>query len=1180
MNFYSAFPNAKRHWDAYLFKTLLVMKMMMLFISLTCMQVAAKVKAQVITIAAEKAPITIVMKQIEKQSNYIFIYKDALIKQSTAVTLNVNAQPLTAVLERLFANQAISYEIVGRNIILKPKAQQAPSNKPTPQKKIRGKITDANGLPMAGVSINVKGTQRTTISDAQGNYTIDANEGQVLLYTYLGYTAQERTLGSETEININLTDAVGQLQVVSVVSTGFQTIPKERSTGSFAQVDNELFDRRVSTNVLDRLEGVVSSLSFNKNYFTANANSSAISVRGLSTIFANAKPLIVLDNFPFDGDLANINPNDVESITVLKDAAAASIWGARSGNGVIVITSKKGRLDQKMSISFNANYTLTSKPDIFYSPNFINAPAFIDAEKFLFGNGYYNADLNSTTRRPLVSPVVEILLQQRNGTITEAQANALIDPYRNIDFRDDQSEYLYRKTGTQQYALNIAGGGAKSAYYFSAGYDDAPSTQVGDNYSRLSLKSAATYTPLKDLELTVAIIYSSSDGKDNSLGNLVPGTKTTYYPYARLVDDNGNAAALPKDYRYSYINGLGTSQLLDWSYRPIDELGFSDNTTKLDNARFNAGIKYTVLPGLSVEGRYQLEKQNIAKRNDQTQDSYYTRNLINLNSQVIGTTITRPIPLGNILDQRTEALTGNAFRAQLNLDKAFGDRHQINAIAGIDAKELIINQNRWVSYGYSGLVGTTSPVDYNTTFTKYSSLAASGKIPYLNSVDKQTDEYFSYFANAAYTYLNKYTFSASGRIDQSNLFGVNVNQKSVPLWSVGAAWQASKESFYHLNWLPYLKLRTTYGYNGNIDKSVSAFTTARASGADGVTGAQTVTLVNPPNPELRWEQIAMFNVGLDFATKKNLLSGSIEYYHKKGTDIIGFAPTDPTTGVKEFKGNVANIIGNGLDIELNISVGNTLKWNSTILYSHAIDKVTAYNRTTSVGSYLQNGDGTTSALSLTPIVGSPILSVYSYQWAGLDPSNGDPRGIVNGIASKDYAAISNSANISDAIFHGSARPIDFGSFRNTLSYKNVSISANITYKLNYFFRKPTINYSTFGSGWQMNSEYYDRWKQPGDENITSVPSFVYPLNTARDNFYRYSSVNVEKGDHIRLQDVQIEYFMGDLIKSTLFKRLWVYGYANNLGVVWKATKTNLDPDYVNSTFTNPKTYALGVRATF
>lgn len=1150
----------------------------------TCiLQVSASAYAQQISIKAENTPLKEVLQSISKQSKYRLWTDNKLMEQSKPISITLKNVTLKEALDKCMEEQSITYELRNNTIIIKqrPISIFDKAIKVLKAIKITGTVKDESGKPLPGVTVKANaGSGIITITDQNGAFSIEVPDNNTILqFSYIGYVTQN--VQASANMSIVMTEAIDQLKEFNRVSTGYQSLPKERATGSFSQVNNELFNRRVSTNILERLEGVVPGLAFSTNYDSTNPRQGEFSIRGVSTIFANSRPLIVVDNFPFDGDLYNLNPNDVESITVLKDAAAASIWGARSGNGVIVITTKRGRQHSPLNIEVNANYTYTGKPDLSYGRDFIDASSFIDAEKFLFEKGYYDANISNTTNRPVLSPVVELLAQQKALPVTDITGRAAIDQQidilRGYDLRNDLSKYFYQQSGKQQYSVNLNGGSERTSYYFSTGYDHIPSLLTGNSNQRYSFSSGLNFRPIKNLEILTSINYS---GNNSITANPYPFGRSNYYPYARFADDQGNTSSLPKDYRESYLKSLGTTQLLDWTYKPIEELHIADRTSKANYLKFNTGLSYTFIPGLSIDVKYQLEKQNTAGRNHQSQETYYTRNLINLFTQISGTTVSRPIPLGGILFQNREELTGNSFRAQANFNRTISKDHEINFIGGIDTKELIVDQNYWGLYGYDHLIGTSVPVNYNTSYTKYDNLAFPGYISYLDSGEKLTDEYFSYFSNASYTYKGKYILSGSARIDQSNLFGVNTNQKSVPLWSSGLAWIISKEGYYKSETIPYLKLRTTYGYNGNIDKSVSAFTTGRFRGTSSLTNAPYAEILNPPNPELRWERIGVYNIGVDFATKNNILSGSIEYYTKRGKDIIGYGPVDPTTGVTQFKGNVANIKGQGIDTELTLRIGKLLQWESTLLFSKNSDKVTAYNRQTTLASYLQFADGISGTDLITPIAGKPVFSVYSYPWAGLDATNGDPQGYLNGEVSKDYAAIRGSSDINAAKFHGSARPTTFGSFRNTIGFQDFSLSFSLAYKMGYYFRKPTINYTFFAANWTANSDFTQRWQQPGDELKTNIPSFTYPINDLRDDFFKYASVNVEKGDHIRLQDIQANYNLPKAKIGTTFKSIQLYAYASNLGVIWKSTNTPIDPDFVNNQYLNPKSFSFGIRATF
>lgn len=1144
--------------------------------------------AQQVNLEINKGKLLDVLKEVRKQTGYDFVFPAKLVTKAQPVTVRLKDTAMEKALIEIFKGQSLGYELQDRSILVKegplnvPAAKvkgQAGAMESDAQQSIRGTVKDMHGNPLQGATVRVKETGTIAKTNDYGSFEIAATIGNTLLFNYLSYAPFEAVVNSE-QIHVAMHYTFNEISEVNVqVNTGFQSLNKERATGSFTKVDNELFNRRVGTNVIDRLEGVTSGLMFNGNYVD-RANSSPFNIRGLSTIFADTKPLIIVDNFPFDGDLNNINPNDVEDITILKDAAASSIWGARSGNGVIVITTKKGAMNQPMNIGFTSNFTYTAKPDIYYGQNFLDASSFIDAERFLFEKGYYNANITNI-RKPTLSPIVEILLRQRNNEITEAEANAQMDAYRKNDFRDDLSKYFYRATGTQQYALNLSGGADKVSYYFSAGYDNAPSVNVGNGYDRISLNSNTIFRPIKQLEATVGIMHIIGNTSNNNPGNIASISRTTYYPYARMMDDSGNSLALPKDYRLNYIQGLDDPGLLDWQYKPVDELRNADNTGKSMHTRLNTSLKYTFIPGLSVEARYQLEKQNASTFNLQNEQSYYTRDLINLNTQVSPTgTYSYPVPRGGILDQGSRDLTSQSIRAQVNLDRRFGSDHEVTAIAGIDGKEVIIDINQWRQYGFKEQTGTSVAVNYEMNYSKFGNLGFAGRIPYVDNFNKLTDIYFSYFTNAAYTFRERYTLSASARIDQSNLFGVNTNQKSVPLWSIGGAWLASKETFVHQDWIDLLKLRTTFGYNGNIDKSVSAYATGTFIPGAPLTGAPFVWLQTPPNPELRWERIALWNWGTDFSFLKGKIYGSLEYYHRKGTDMMGYAALDPTVGMVQYKGNVANISGQGIDADITIRAGRQVQWTGNLLFSLSKDKVTEYDRTVTLIQYMQAAGGelgTTNAF--TPIVGQPIYGIYSYPWGGLDPGTGDPLVRIENGTDKDYAGLFSSTDFSRLVYHGNARPTHFGAFRNALGYKGISLSVNITYKLGYYFRRPSINYTSLAASWLGHPDFNDRWQLKGDEASTDIPSFTYPLNTNRNNFFAGSEVLVEKGDHIRLQDLRVGYDL-PMSKKIGFKNLHIYTYINNIGILWKATNTAIDPDFVANRFGNPTTYSIGINCNF
>lgn len=1050
---------------------------------------------------------------------------------------------------------------------------------------IKGRVIDSTtNAPLPGATIRIKSTAQLFHTDKNGAFAISSpNATGKLSVSYTGYNPDEiEFYSSKDSIIIKLRFNINNIKEVGVVSTGYQTISKDRATGSFAVVNNELLNRRTGPDILSKLEGVVPGLLFNRNT-AVNANGTAdINIRGHSTLLSNDQPLIVIDGFPYQGDLNNINPNDIENITVLKDAAAASIWGVRSGNGVIVLTTKKGKENQKLRIEINANATFSKKPDLHYDPNFLNSSDYIDIEKLLFDQGYFDSQISDPSQ--VISPVVQILAKQRSGEISNDVANSFVNGLRTVDSRDGLGKYFYKRSVNQQYNLNIRGGGLKNDYYVSVGEDHLNPNLTGNTNNRFTLNSSFNFYPTKNLTISVGSKYTISNQHSNSqLNNIgVRGNMGNHiYPYTQFEDANGNPVSTTKNYNSDFIASAQQAGYLNWNYVPLDEQRLSDNAISSRDNLLNFGANYKIIKGLSADVKYQFENANSQNSIYYSSDSYYARNLINEYSQINpnGTT-TYPIPVGGILQKSDAFLNAYQARAQLNYNNLFHNDHEITAIVGAELNSTINKSNSSTAYGYNkDTESNTSKIDFADLYNLNPDLGTA-QIPNNQNFSKTTDHFISYFGNASYGYKRRYIISLSGRIDKSNLFGVATNDKAVPLFSTGLAWDISKELFYHLNWLPDLKIRTTYGYNANINKSATAVTTLLQLSNSYFNGLPYNEIANPGNPELRWEKDRMINLGVDFSSKNNIISGTFDYFLKRSTDLFGPSPLPPSTGVTSFFGNTASTAGHGFELVLNsqnISLPD-FTWSTNFLLSYVIDKVRNYSGEYTTIDYLRAG-----AESITPINGSPSFGIYSFKSGPLTHDTGDPQGYVEGQASTDYTNIIGKTTVSDLYYNGPSRPTTFGSLRNNFRYKSWSLSANIIFKLNYYFRRTSTSISYAGivyGGW--DADYARRWQKPGDENQTSVPSIqLPPANTDRETFYDYSQALVDKGDHLRLQDIRLSYDM-KFSRTSKFKinHLNLFAYLNNVGILWRANKDHLDPDLFTGSLPAPLTISFGFNTSF
>lgn len=1046
------------------------------------------------------------------------------------------------------------------------------------QELISGRIITAiDSTPIEGVSVSMQGTKLTVITNEKGDFTIQSvgSSTAVLLINHVGYepTRVMVNLPQREVLTISITASTHLLEVVDVVSTGYQQIPKERATGSFSIVSNELFNQQVGTDILSRLPAIANSMVMDNN----RAGAPQMMVRGLSTIRGPKDPLIVIDNFPYDGDITNINPNIVENITILKDASASSIWGARAANGVIVITTKTGNFNSPISLDFNSNVTIGTKPDLGYLRQ-MSSSDFIDVEQELFSRNFYNSQIKSTSR-PVLSPVVDLLNKAHLGEITETEAQQQIDALRTIDARDQFSQYVYKPSVNQQYFLNAQGGTDKFSWTSSVGYDHNKDN-LRSTYQRVNLRFRNTYRPIERLAITTGLYYTQSHNSSGRYGYDNVGMKgNVFVPYMQMTDNNGNPLPVARNLNQSYISNFDDGKLLDWNYYPLTDWQHETSNSNRSDILATASLDYRIVKGLRATVNYQYERQFGLTTRLADENSYTARDYINRFSQIVNENVIYIVPRGGILDKSNSMFDANNLRGQLNFDNTYR-KHNITALIGVETRSAHTQSHGDRFYGYDPNTLATGNVDYTKQYPSIINGAGSF-ISNRQSLGDRTTRFISYFANGAYTFDDRYIFSVSARRDASNLFGLKTNDQWNPFWSAGFSWKLSNEKFYTAVFLPYINLRATYGFSGNVDPAMVAENTIRyQNNASSFSGSAMANFNNYYNPQLRWETSKMLNLAIDFRLKNNRLSGSVEHYRKNGKNLFGTAPLDYTTGVPPYMvRNVASMKGNGWDIQLNsINIDRTFKWSTTFNFSVYKDKIAEYLIERTIASeYIGAGSPPVSGIE-----SHPIYTMYAYKWAGLDPNTGEAQGYLDGEVSKDYQSITGTGTqVEDLEYFGSAIPTKFGSLINAVSYKNISLQVGISFKADYWFRRSSIYYTTLFNSWIGHSDYALRWQEPGDELNTHVPVNPYTTNNQRDAFYNGSSVLIEKGDHIRLQYVNIAYDLGSALIGALGKKgLQLYFNASNLGLLWKANKADLDPDFGMgfSTIKSPANYSLGLRA--
>ncbi|MEN5378766.1 SusC/RagA family TonB-linked outer membrane protein [Sphingobacterium kitahiroshimense] len=1038
---------------------------------------------------------------------------------------------------------------------------------------LQGTVVSAlDKKPLQAVSVRVEADNVKTSTKKDGSFSIAvAQRTGKVKFTSVGYKTLELEYTSGTVLHVQLNPVENQLDEVEVVSTGFQKIPKERATGSFEFVDNRQLSKRAGAKIIDRLENLSNSIRIDKDYrwldrsVYTEVSQHEFDMRGKSTMSGASSRTIIVDNVLYEGDLRDINPNDIESVSILKDAVATSTWGIYGGGGVIVLTTKKGGFNQPTTLSFNYNLGIQSKPNIYALP-FMPSVDFIDYESFLFSKGYFDSKLSNKNSYPTVSPVIKLLDEVRKGLISNEQAQDQITKYKGYDIRDDYSKYIYRNSIAQQYALSLSGGRKDVNYRISGGYDKDVNNKITSDNNRATARVYLKTNPIKNLSFISDITYARTVAKDASVsqntayGTLDAGGGSTAWPYLKLVDEYGmpiNIDAVPIS--KAYRDTAGNGKLMDWNYNLLNEVGENQQLYTAQNINAILGLDYQINSNLNFQLNYNYQYNPVQIKDWLGIGSFSMRHLINYYTQYNDKMITKtPVPIGDMYMSMYNLYKSQMARGQLNYSSLFnGNVHRLDVLAATEIREKKTEKELNTFWGYDHDNLSFVPVDLVSLFPYLNQKTGSAKIPNQTSLTQLNNRYISFFGNVNYSYLEKYMISGSFRKDASNLFGAKTNSKWEPLWSVGLAWNMGKESFLNNEWVNVLKLRASYGYAGKANTDYSALPVIYYNGAAPNTGLPYANIATPANPSLSWERIRTVNLGLDFNLWKDRISGSVEWYNKQSSNLLSNVLIDVTTGFESTTKNGGILKGEGLELDLKtINIQNRLiNWNSRLLLNRNTTYIEKYDYKYKYAYNYVTTSGTPNAIYRE---GYDLSTVFAYQSAGLDPENGDPRGYLNGEISKDYRNIINGdpTNITAV---GPGLPLWYGSLTNEFNFNKFSVSFNIQGRFKFFLFRQTFNQKTTAESRVGHADYASRWQKPGDELITNVPSITYPIDTYRQNFNSGTTDWVIKGDNIRLQDLSCSYNIG---KYKGFKNVSIFGFVKNMNVIlWRANKIGMDPEY-------------------
>ena len=1166
----------------------------------TLMQASAIGFAQKISIHKTNVPLVDVITELRKQSGFNFIVPGDLLSKAKPVSVVATNTDFKVVLDQIFANQPIAYQINNNTVTLRVKPSTVLDRLTNWLQAIEvtGTVIDsASKKPLPGATIVVKGKNLAVRSGADGSFKIqNVEEDATLIIRYTGYKAKEvraaRSLGA-----IGLVLDVAELEEVGVsVNTGYQRIKPEQSTGAVAQIGTKEYESRMSTNFIDGLVNRLPGLMINNNVnfvstvpgATGSSSRPLFNIRGISTMSANQNPLIVVDGYPTELTLDMIDPNEIKSVTILKDAAAATVYGVRASNGVIVIERKQATIGKPM-FTYRTTLGITPKED--YSryrwakdasaiaTNYwrTTQSAIVNASSW----GLLSGAAAGSVRR---SAPYYIAAQAAAQMITPAQAEAAYAALAGYDNLEDYTDLFLRTANTMTHNLNVSGGNNNALYYITANYTGNRSNQILNDNNRFSLSGRTTLKLSRRLGLELTTDYQ----EQRFNGAPVPNVND-YMPYERYTDATGlPTSIIGVSIAPAYNTYIMSQGLEDDAVYPVIDVNEISSTTRTVNNRTTANFKYDLGKGFDLlfGGIYETSRTEL--RYLASERSSVVKQYINdyANRQADGT-LKFNIPKGGYLRQNNANTSSYTGRMQLNFNRQFG-KHTINAIMGGEIRNLINRSNLTTSFGYNDETLLQQGVDYASIVSGAAATRGSyglgSSITSIEGLFNQQyieDRFLSGFANLVYSYKNTYSLTGSMRIDQSNLFGTNPKYKYKPLWSVGAAWNIHREAFMqNVSWVDQLKLRASYGFNGNVAKLSLPQVIAQARINNTISPASpSLRLLSYANSSLRWEQTKNINAGVDFSIFKNIY-GNIYYYQKNSTDLLGNALIDPTLGISPTLINQANIRNNGIELGLRADwiARRNFNWNTGIVVSRNSSKVL---------DVFRRGDFNPQTLNaLGYVKGYPVGAMFGYNTIGLNPTTGlpiilDANGNINQTNNNALGSPQTAAMASETAglthYAGSSIPTINAGLSNRIDVGSFYFFAMINYYGGFNVRVPRADPRSVrpfeGAG--------NYWRVPGDELNTDVMALAGFAGANANNAYNYADQYIVHGDYITLGDVTASYSFDKVrfLKKAGFTNFELKLQASNLYTVGfnrynfsMATggfaKSYLTPTYTIGLFTN------------
>ncbi|MCE9096704.1 SusC/RagA family TonB-linked outer membrane protein [Bacteroides fragilis] len=1058
-------------------------------------------------------------------------------------------------------------------------------------------ISSEDNMPLIGASVYIKAedlskdgnspTITGVITDIDGKFNISVPEGVTRLFcSYVGHEVQElKLVPGKDQYEITLFPSAQMLD--AVVVTGYQTVERRKLTAAVGKLN--ISDETIGAvkSIDQALAGQIAGLSVTSTSGAPGAPAK-IRIRGTSSLNGTQDPLWVLDGIPLEGtdvpqsnvlndvsniqqsSIAGLNPADIENITVLKDAAATAIYGARAANGVIVITTKKGKVGKPV-INFSSKFT--------YMPtlstnrlNMLNSQEKVDLELELLRSNFAYGDNKGGVSKIISGYGLTDAYKKGGWGALTPEAQTDISRLRNTE--TDWGDILFRDAFNQEYSLSLSGGNERVTYYTSIGYYQENGNVKGVGLDRLNIVAKTSYKVNRMLKFGVSLFVNRRNNK-TYLTDTYGLVNPVYYsrkanPYYQPFDANGN---------YVYDFDVQNNSDTDLGFNIFEERKNTSNEETINalssifdaELRFNDKLKFTTQLGLQLD---KASKEQIADKES------FSMRIIRKNSKYWDSASQSNkyfIPDGGVHKAYENTNSQITWKAMGEYRDSFNDIHELEVMVGTELRKTWYETLFSAGYGFDRQTLTTKPVVFPDE-------DRARQFP-LHQKTYKENAYVSFFSTASYSLMNRYTFGGSIRFDGSDLFGVDKKYRYLPLYSVSGLWRLSNEPFMQgtRKWMDNLAFRVSYGIQGNIDKNTSPFLLGKYIVDNILPGGSEhmIDINSAPNKKLRWEKTQSVNVGLDFSVLNQAINLSVDYYYRKGTDLIGKQMLPLETGFVSTNINWASMINKGVEVSLstrNVATKN-FSWYTNLNFAYNNNKVLR--------------EAIPEAQTIPGREGYPVDAIFAIKTAGLDeegyPLFYDKEG--KKVTLKELYRLQDPFGLGFTVnsdvtpaeersfysYIGSQDTPYTGGLINTFSYKNWELTANLSFNLGGYVRTtPSYNFINFDRGQNVNSDILDRWTPENTDG--RLPALItsekradeYYWYDQKSEIYKNLDIWVKKLNYFRLQNLRLGYRLPEkMIKSLGMGSASVAIEGRNLLVFGSSYKNFLDPESMYNPYAPP-----------